>query len=111
MAVKWMGKLVGGGLGLILGPIGAVVGVVIGHQYDEYSEASERDPRLSAGANLADIGERFFRGTFRVMGYLAKSDGRVTEREIAAARGVMTELRLNPQQVQAALGYFTPGKQ
>jgi DnaJ like chaperone protein len=45
------------------------------------------------------------------MGYLAKADGRVSEREIAAARGVMSDLRLNSQQVQAAIDYFTAGKQ
>ena len=66
---------------------------------------------LNSSDNLAEIGERFFRATFRVMGYLAKADGRVSEREIAAARGVMSDLRLNSQQVQAAIDYFTAGKQ
>jgi DnaJ like chaperone protein len=42
---------------------------------------------------------------------LAKADGRISEREISAARGVMTELRLNPMQVRAAIEYFTAGKQ
>jgi DnaJ like chaperone protein len=111
MAVKWTGKVVGGLLGLLtLGPIGAAVGLVLGHQFDEHSSDSEA-PRLNAGENLAEIGERFFRATFRIMGYLAKADGRVSEREIAAARGVMSDLRLNSQQVQAAIDYFTVGKQ
>ena len=112
MAVKWTGKIVGGVLGaLTLGPIGAAVGFVLGHQFDEHSGDSGAAPRLGAGNNLAEIGERFFRATFRIMGYLAKADGRVSEREIAAARGVMSELRLNPQQVQSAIDYFTAGKQ
>jgi DnaJ like chaperone protein len=111
MAVKWTGKVVGGLLGLLtLGPIGAAVGLVLGHQFDEHSSDSEA-PRLNTGENLAEIGERFFRATFRIMGYLAKADGRVSEREIAAARGVMSDLRLNSQQVQAAIDYFTVGKQ
>ena len=54
-------------------------------------------PRADSGENLTAIGERFFRATFRVMGYLAKADGRVSEAEIAAARGVMSDLRLNPR--------------
>jgi DnaJ like chaperone protein len=111
MALKWTGKVVGGVLGLLtLGPIGAAVGVVLGHQFDEYS-GGDPQPRLNGSENLADIGERFFRATFRIMGYLAKADGRVSEREIAAARGVMSDLRLNSQQVQAAIDYFTAGKQ
>jgi DnaJ like chaperone protein len=112
MAVKWTGKVVGGFLGLLtLGPIGAAVGIVLGHQFDEHNKGPETGRRLNGAENLTEIGERFFRATFRVMGYLAKADGRVSEREISAARGVMSDLRLNPAQVRAAIGYFTAGKQ
>ena len=112
MAVKWTGKVVGGLLGLItLGPIGAAVGVALGHQFDEHSGDPSATRRLNSGENLAAIGERFFRTTFRLMGYLAKADGRVSEQEILAARGVMTELRLSAPQIQAAIHYFTEGKQ
>jgi DnaJ like chaperone protein len=111
MAVKWTGKVVGGTLGaLIGGPIGAALGVLLGHQFDEHSGDAE-PRRLNGTENLVEIGERFFRATFRIMGYLAKADGRVSEREISAARGVMSDLRLNPQQIQAAIAYFTAGKQ
>jgi DnaJ like chaperone protein len=55
--------------------------------------------------------ERFFLSTFRVMGHLAKADGRVTEQEIAAARAVMTALRLDSMQIAAAINEFTSGKQ
>jgi DnaJ like chaperone protein len=112
MAVKWTGKVVGGVLGLLtLGPFGAAMGVLLGHQFDEQNSSREPNPRLNGAETLTQIGERFFRATFRVMGYLAKADGRVSEREISAARGVMSDLRLNAQQIQAAIGYFTAGKQ
>src|SRR6185437_15238035 len=112
MAVKWTGKIVGGVLGLLSGnPILALVGLVVGHQFDEHSGDPEPGPQVNSSANLAEIGERFFRATFRIMGYLAKADGRVSEREISAARGVMSDLRLNPMQVRTAIEYFTVGKQ
>lgn len=108
--MRYTGKLTGGLLGLAfgLGPIGAVVGVLIGHQFDAYTERHSLG-RRSAGA--AAVGEQFFRATFRIMGFLAKADGRVSEQEIAAARRVMAQLRLAPAQVHLAIEHFTAGKQ
>ena len=107
MAMKWIGKVAGSLLGaLTLGPIGAALGLLLGHQFDE--EGSE--PLGGTPEELNAIGDRFFRATFRVMGYLAKADGRVSEQEIAAARAVMSELRLNGAQVQEAIACFTAGK-
>ena len=109
LAIKWIGKLTGGLLGgLVLGPIGAALGVLLGHQVDELSAQEEQPP---AAGDLAAIGARFFRSSFQVMGHLAKADGRVSEREIAAARAVMDELRLDAAQVREAIACFTAGKQ
>ena len=111
MMMKWTGKVVGATLGLLtLGPFGAAIGALLGHQFDENSGRPEADPRLRGGDTLTSIGESFFQGTFRVMGHLAKADGRVSEREIAAARAVMSDLRLSPPQVRAAVDHFTAGK-
>jgi len=102
--LRWTGKVVGGFLGMVaLGPFGALLGVLLGHQLDE---AADQPPPLAPAA----IGEQFFRIAFRVMGYLAKSDGRVSEREIAAARAVMGELHLNAEQERIAIECFTAGK-
>jgi DnaJ like chaperone protein len=99
--MQWTGKLIGGALGLALGPLGAALGAAIGHQYDVNVERRSARP----------AGEQFFLSTFRLMGHVAKADGRVTEREIAAARGVMQSLRLNAAQVQLAIALFSEGKQ
>jgi len=109
MAMKWIGKLTGGVLGgVVLGPIGAALGVLLGHQFDEFSTQEEAP---QSADELAAIGQRFFHASFQVMGYLAKADGRVSEREIAAARAVMGELRLDAAQVREAIACFTSGKQ
>jgi DnaJ like chaperone protein len=57
------------------------------------------------------VNELFFPTAFRVMGHIAKADGRVTEQEVASARAVMYAMHLQPEQIQAAIGYFTEGKQ
>jgi DnaJ like chaperone protein len=98
--MQWTGKLIGGALGMALGPIGAALGAAVGHQYDLMNERRTRPP-----------GEQFFVSTFRLMGHVAKADGRVTQREIDAARQVMRSLRLDDAQVQAAIAEFTQGKQ
>jgi DnaJ like chaperone protein len=99
--MQWTGKLIGGALGAFFGPIGVAVGAALGHQYDTGALGSTARPPT----------EQFFRSTFRIMGHVAKADGRITEREIEAARSVMQSLRLNPAQVQSAIALFTAGKQ
>ncbi len=112
--MQWIGKTVGGLIGLIAGgPVGAAIGVVIGHQFDANAAPGiARRPGLgsAAGATPTQIGEQFFRTTFQVMGHVAKADGRVSEQEIQAARAVMSQLRLSPEQVQVAIACFTEGK-
>ncbi|MDE2250489.1 MAG: co-chaperone DjlA [Gammaproteobacteria bacterium] len=105
--MKWSGKLIGGALGYLLGgPVGAALGLVAGHQFDDAGE------REALGADsAARVHELYFPAVFRVMGHVAKADGRVSEQEIAAARAVMAALRLGPEQVRQAIGYFTEGKQ
>lgn len=88
-------------MGAFLGPVGAAVGLALGHQFD-VSKAPD--------TALPPAGQ-FFRSTFRVMGYVAKADGRVTEREIEAARSVMRSLLLDAGQVRSAIAFFTSGKQ
>jgi DnaJ like chaperone protein len=112
--MNWGGKLIGGALGMLaLGPIGAAIGVVIGHQFDSGAAQSNllgRGP-FGAGADPRLVNQLFFPTTFRIMGHIAKADGRVSEQEIASARAVMHALHLQEAQVQAAIAHFSEGKQ
>jgi len=106
--MQWKGKVIGGVIGAFFGPIGALVGAVLGHQYDFQVEKDEEEAPAGDPGIVSAV---FFRTAFAVMGSVAKSDGRVSEGEIAAARTVMQQLRLSPEQVQAAIRFFTEGKQ
>ena len=108
--MKWTGKLVGALLGFVagLGPVGALIGLIIGHAYDERMAA---DDEVRPAADLATVRAVFFRTTFEVMGFVAKADGRVSEQDVAAAREIFRQFRLDEAQSRAAIGHFTAGKQ
>jgi DnaJ like chaperone protein len=106
--MNFAGKIIGGVLGLAaMGPWGAVLGALIGHQFDAGAGVGAL---LGGGADPSQVNALFFPTTFRVMGHIAKADGRVSEQEIASARAVMHALHLNQPQMLSAMGYFNEGK-
>jgi len=107
--VTWAGKAVGGVLGFLSGgPLGSLLGIALGHQFDR--GIAERLGGVS-GRSPSRTQALFFAATFGVMGHIAKSDGRVSEEEIRAARRIMHGMRLSPEQVTLAIEHFTRGKQ
>ena len=82
---------------------GAVLGALLGHQFDQGLGDS-----LPGSAPRAQ--QAFFALTFEVMGHVAKVDGRVSEEEVQIARRIMHAMRLGPEQVHQAIKHFTTGK-
>jgi DnaJ like chaperone protein len=109
--MSWTGKVIGAILGLIFLKTfwGVLIGAMLGHMYDEGVAVRKRRGGRARGP--FEIGDRLFVTTFEIMGFVAKADGRVSEAEIAAARRLMGELRLNGEQIQRAIQCFTRGKQ
>ncbi|MBK5932101.1 co-chaperone DjlA [Halochromatium salexigens] len=106
----WVGKVVGGFLGLAAGgPLGAALGATLGHGVDHGVRKLRRNAQLPPG-NRQRIQSAFFTATFSVMGHLAKADGRVSEADIALAETIMTQLRLSPEMRSAAVTLFRQGK-
>jgi DnaJ like chaperone protein len=104
--MAWKGIFFGALIGLLItkSAWGAAQGAVIGHMLD-----SGAGIRVGGGGPTSISGE-FFRTTFEIMGYVAKSDGRVSEAEIDAARGLMQELNLGAADISAAIACFRTGK-
>jgi DnaJ like chaperone protein len=125
MLEGWYGKIIGAILGFIIGRglFGAIVGFVIGHQFDVVARRNSvagalgrrRPGTLGGGAaapqgDPAELRRAFFEATFQVMGHVAKSDGRVTEQEIDAAREAMRRFALSESDRRRAIELFTAGK-
>ena len=62
------------------------------------------------GEKISSVSDEFVRALFSCMGHLAKSDGRVSEDEIRAARLIMHRLGLSPSLVRRAVSWFDDGK-
>jgi DnaJ like chaperone protein len=100
--MSWWGKVIGSGLGFMMGgPIGALLGVALGHQFDKglrglehFQDVHVGDPQRTQAAF-----------------YLAKVDGQVSRDEIRMAEQVMGHLRLSADQRKAAIDFFNQGKQ
>jgi DnaJ like chaperone protein len=99
----WIGKLVGGVIGFLKGgPWGALLGGYIGHIFDQW---------FSGGRNAKHAQQVFFDSLFATLGHLAKSDGRVSEAEVAMADNLMQNMALSVEERNRAIHQFTRGKQ
>ncbi len=106
----YWGKVIGTLLGAAtLKPGFALLGLVLGHQFDRGFASRFRAFR-DAGERPGTVPKGFPEVLFQVMGHLAKADGRVSEDEIRAARSVMHRLNLGPAAARRAINDFEDGK-
>ncbi len=114
----WLGKITGATFGLFSGgPFGIIIGMIVGHLFDQFIERNLLGIDNQQGRNgpadgslQLQIQQVFFRTTFRVMGRIAKADGRVSTEEITAAKHIMSQMGLNDEMRQQAIQFFTEGK-
>jgi DnaJ like chaperone protein len=107
--MAWKGTIFGAVIGFAMtGKVmGALIGALLGFMFDQSVGAGFLPSGASSSASVSEV---FFRTTFELMGHVAKSDGRVSEAEIDAARRLMQDLRLGPDEVAAAIDCFRTGK-
>ncbi len=103
----WTGKIIGASLGFLAGPVGAAVGLLLGHRYDLQAAQAGSE---GGSADAREISAVLFEAAFAVMGHVAKADGRVSNAEIDAARSIMRQMRLDEAHVRLAIDAFTRGK-
>ncbi|WP_422132982.1 co-chaperone DjlA [Endozoicomonas sp. ALD040] len=106
--------LIGVFIGFVFGgPFGAFLGGLVGAWLNRnYINPNQRQGGGPGGHfNRQRAQSAFFQATFLVMGKLAKADGRVSEHEIEMASAIMNQMRLSPDQREAAINLFNQGKQ
>lgn len=108
----WWGKVIGAFLGYIIaGPVGAFFGVLIGNFFDKGLFEHFSEPHWHYHAEKREaVQSTFFEATFKIMGHIAKADGRVSEHEIQMAKLLMEEMGLSHAQIKTAQNYFNEGK-
>lgn len=102
-----LGKIIAGLIGFFtLGPVGAVIGVFVGHFFDR--GRAQLNNRFNP-EQRAVIENAFFHAIFPLLGCLAKADGRVSEEEIAGTEQLMTKMGLSSEARRKAIDLFKHG--
>ena len=103
----WFGKIIGALLGYgVAGFFGVIFGVVFGHFFDK--SLSKFRQTLSP-EDKAQAEQLFFETVFKLMGYVAKADGRVSEEEISQVEQFMGQMHLTDNHRQEAISHFKAG--
>jgi len=103
----WVATLIGAILGFkLVGVFGALLGGLAGNLLAKGLVSKFGNRRSERRQKVERV---FFTTVFSIMGYLAKSDGRVSEEEIAQAEGLMAGMNLRADQRKEAIRLFKAG--
>jgi DnaJ like chaperone protein len=90
--------------GLLIGHgPGAITGAIVGFIFDNLRHTQRKNATPEAGGFIGPL--------FTLLGAVAKSDGRVSEAEIAIAERMMSRMNLDAEQRKQAAASFNAGKQ
>ncbi len=109
----WWGKLIGAFFGfMILGPLGALFGLLVGNFFDRGLVEHFSNPFwFYHSEQQTQAKKAFFESMFLIIGHLAKIDGRVTEESITFVKELMDKMNLNSNQKATAQKLFNTGKE
>jgi len=96
--MAWTGKIIGGVLGSLLGPMGTVVGVGIGHQFDKGAD------RLKATTTIIQT------AFFGCLAKMARADGQISQAEIDTVERIMARFGYTGPMREQAIGIFRRAK-
>jgi DnaJ like chaperone protein len=99
--MNWWGKVIGTGVGMLGGPIGALAGAALGHLYDE----DDPTPKNEQKARILYLA--YF---FSCAAKVSKADGGISAAEIQATESMMERMGLNAKTRDFAKNVFRKAK-
>lgn len=87
------GKIIGGAIGSIGGPIGIGIGAALGHQFDRAANAGDKQQKVALAYSFILVAS---------MAKMAKADGRITKDEIDRIDAFFNELGFQGESREAA---------
>ena len=99
--MNWWGKIVGTGVGLLAGPLGALVGGYLGHHFDD-SKGNQNNEKKAKLLYYA----YFFSSAAKI----AKADGAVSQKEIETVESIIQRMGLSPNLEKFAKEIFRKSK-
>lgn len=106
----WIGKLIGGAMGLAIGgPLGMIAGIAFGNLFDRAGQFTIQDGPADTGNFSAEQQSQmvFFVGAFSMLARIATVDGRLLpEEQRKVEEFIQRDLKLDAQSRQAALRVF-----
>ena len=96
--MAWKGKFIGGVLGSLLGPLGTIVGVGLGHQVDKGMD------------RLKKTGQSIQVAFFGCLAKMARADGQITQQEIDAVEQIMARFGYTGEMRKQAIDIFRKAK-
>lgn len=112
----WLARLIGALLGVLLlaviiaGSVGfGAILLLIGLLVVSFGGGRARGAWRVSNAGGVAARQVFFESTFRLMGKVAKSDGRISEQEVQVTEQLMVRMGLTPEHRAQAIGLFKQG--
>ena len=99
--MNWWGKLIGTGVGMLGGPIGALAGAAIGHLYDDDDPTPQNEKKAKV---------LYLAYFFSCAAKIAKADGGVSATEIETSENLMVRFGLDAKTKEFCKNVFRKAK-
>ena len=99
--MNWWGKLIGTGVGMLGGPIGALAGAAIGHLYDDDDPTPQNEKKAKV---------LYLAYFFSCAAKIAKADGGVSATEIETTENLMVRFGLDAKTKEFCKNVFRKAK-